>query len=152
MKKITILIIMTIGLSLNGWAMESHDARGKSMQVAGETKDMANSFKHEAVVKGLRAEFEVMSLASMGMTSEDGATHHIMVKFFNEESDSPSTRARGKIKVISPSGKERVIEMKDYQGVFAANLTFEDSGRYGVICLVKVDGEKRIYKFWYPHG
>lgn len=154
MKKTSILIAMIVGLSINGWAMENHNTHGKELQMTGEMKsnETMASFKQEAVSKGLRAEFEVMTLASMGMKSKDGATHHIMVKFMNEKNHASVKKAKGKIKVISPSGKEEIIEMKDYQGVFAANLTFKDSGKYGVICLVKVDGEKYIFKFWYPHG
>jgi hypothetical protein len=154
MKKASIVILLVIGLSTGGWAMEGHKSQGKEMQMTAEVtpNEGAGSFKHEGVAKGLRAMFEVMSLASMGMESEGGATHHIMVKFIDEDYKFPVTDVRGKMKVISPSGKERVIELKDYQGTFAANLTFRDSGKYGVICLVKVGGEKHIYKFWFTHG
>ena len=154
MKKAPIVTLLVIGLSINGWAMEGHKGQGKDMQMTGEVtvNEGTGSFKHEGVSKGLRAMFEVMSLASMGMKSEDGATHHIMVKFVDEDYHFPVTDVRGKMKVIDPSGKEKVIELKDYQGTFAADLTFKGSGKHGVICLVKVGGKKHIYKFWYTHG
>jgi hypothetical protein len=59
--------------------------------------------------------------------------------------------AVGKIKIISPSQKETVADLKDYSGTFAANVTFDEPGKYGVICLVKIDGKKPLYKFWYMH-
>ena len=31
-------------------------------------------------------------------------------------------------------------------------LTNKEKGKYGVICLFKVDGQKHLVKFWYPHG
>ena len=34
---------------------------------------------------------------------------------------------------------------------FAANFTFNKKDKYGVICLVKINEEKHIFKFWYPH-
>ena len=59
--------------------------------------------------------------------------------------------AIGKIKGISPSNKEQVQSLKDYNGILAANFTFEESGKYGVICLFKVNDQKKLFKFWYPH-
>ena len=55
----------------------------------------------------------------------------------------------GKIKVISPSGKEQTETLKDYSGVYAANFTFPEKGNYGVICLFKVGDQQHLIKFWY---
>jgi hypothetical protein len=75
-----------------------------------------------------------------------------MVKFFNDGMNHQIKDVAGKIKVVSPSGKEQVGSLKDYSGIYAANFTFSEKGKYGVICLFKVDGQKRLVKFWYPHG
>ena len=112
---------------------------------------MTGQFKHDMTVEGVKAEFQVMSLESMNMKDPDGATHHVMVKFINAESGEQLKTAVGKIKIIAPSKKETVADLKDYSGTFASNVTFDESGKYGVICLVKVDGKKPLYKFWYTH-
>ena len=57
----------------------------------------------------------------------------------------------GKVKVIAPSGKDQVEALKNYSGTFAANFTFDEKGKWGVICLFKVEGKTHTVKFWYPH-
>jgi hypothetical protein len=109
------------------------------------------TFKHEAVVDGIRAEFQVMSLADMNMTDPEGRTHHIMVKLDREGMDHPITDAVGKIKVIAPDKQEQTGVLKHYGDMMAANFTFGAPGKYGVICLFKENGEKHVVKFWYPH-
>jgi hypothetical protein len=113
-------------------------------------KDM-HTFKHQALVDGIQAEFQVMSLASMNMKDPQGSTHHIMVKLVNEGSDQPITDAIGKIKVIAPDKKEQTGVLKRYGDFLAANFTFDSPGKYGVICLFKENGQKHVVKFWYPH-
>jgi hypothetical protein len=93
-----------------------------------------------------------MSLASMNMTDPEGNTHHIMVKFIDEANKQPIDKAAGKIKVIDPEGKEQEGVLKDYGGIMAANFSFPKKGKYGVICLFKVDEKKRLVKFWYEKG
>jgi antitoxin component YwqK of YwqJK toxin-antitoxin module len=75
-----------------------------------------------------------------------------MVKFFDATSQSQIKNAMGEIRLISPSGKEHEEAMTNYGGILAANFTFDEKGKYGVICLFKVDGKKRLVKFWYPSG
>lgn len=131
-------------------AEEAHT--GHDMTEMEETsKSNSEAFKHEAVVDGVRAEFQVMSLASMNLTDESGATHHVMAKFIDEAGNKQIHQAEGKIKIISPSKKEQVKKVDNYNGIFAANFMFMEKGKYGVICLIKVDGEKKLFKFWYPH-
>jgi len=112
---------------------------------------MTGEFKQEMTVEGVKAEFQIMDLASMNIKDSDGATHHVMVKFSDAGSGEHLVQAVGKIKIISPSQKEAVVDLKDYSGTLAANVTFDETGKYGVICLAKVDGKKPLYKFWYPH-
>jgi hypothetical protein len=86
------------------------------------------------------------------MKDPEGNTHHIMVKVFPEGSDQPIQTVVGKVKVISPSQKETVADLKDYSGIYAANFKVEEPGQYGVICLLKVEDKKPLYKFWYAPG
>lgn len=141
----------SMGLSLAG---SSHEGHGEMSESHSDTVDhgvKGDTYTHHDVVEGVRAEFQVMSLASMNMKDQEGNTHHIMVKFFNDSMNHQIKDVVGKIKVIGPSGKEQVGSLKDYSGIYAANFTFGEKGKYGVICLFKVDGQKRLVKFWYPH-
>ena len=150
-------MFIVIGLvSLNfGTAGTSHEEHGKtdmSAPTAMESASPAGTFKHEAVDKNIRAAFQIMSLASMNMKDPNGATHHVMVKMINDSMNHPIKDAAGKIKIIGPDGKEQINKLKNYNGIFAGNFSFEKTGKYGVICLVNVDGEKHVFKFWYHHG
>ncbi len=147
--KTTILILITCAFfisALPAAAMQGHDDKDKS---AHTEDDMG--FKHDAVVDGVRSEFEIMSLASMNMKDDQGRTHHIMVKLFDESTKAEIKEAVGKIKIIAPDGSEQISPLKNYSGIFAANFTFADKGKYGVICLLKVNDQKRVVKFWYKH-
>ena len=157
MKKRLALFVMIIVLSFGSLVIgatnygDQNDSSG-SKSATMEHSQAGETFTHQEMVNGVRAEFQVMSLASMNMKDPEGNTHHVMVKLFHGNSKNQIKNAVGKVKVISPSGKERVETLKNYSGVFAANFTFVEKGKYGVICLFKVDGEKRLVKFWYPHG
>jgi len=132
----------------------SHKADDKShAQPSGKMDHAAvtGKFEHQMVDKQVRAEFQVMSLASMNMKDPDGATHHVMVKLYDNSNNQPVKEAVGKVKVIGPDKKEQVNGLKNYNGIFAANFTFNKKDKYGVICLVKINGEKHLFKFWYPH-
>ena len=112
---------------------------------------MGGTFKYEASEGGIDARFQVMSLASMNMTSDKGETHHIMVNFKETDGGAPIKDAVGKIKVIAPDKSEQVSPLKNYNGILAANFTFEEPGQYGVICLLKHQDKKQVFKFWYTH-
>lgn len=127
------------GHGASGWM--KHDSSMSGM----------NTYKHQAVVDGIQAEFQVMSLASMNMSDSEGRTHHIMVKLNKEGMDHPIADAVGKIKVIAPDKKEQTSVLKHYGDLMAANLTFDAPGKYGVICLFKENGRKHVVKFWYSH-
>lgn len=149
----TIITILSIAAFLfsgmSAVAMQGHDSQSKTAQPNSSMDDMG--FKHDTVVDGVRSEFQIMSLASMKMKDDQGKTHHIMVKLFNEKTKAEIKSAVGKIKIISPNGTEQIGTLKNYSGIFAANFTFADEGKYGVICLLKVDDQKRVFKFWYNH-
>ena len=145
-------------------AMKGHDshASGHDMQAdkqvdqgkedkAMDHSGMGGTFKHLASGGGIDAEFQVMSLASMNMTSDKGETHHIMVNLKEAEGGAAIKHAVGKIKVIAPDKTEQVSPLQNYNGILAANFTFKEPGKYGVICLLKNKDEKQVFKFWYHH-
>lgn len=161
---IAILIVCLAGVP--AMAMQGHDSHGsgsghdmksdKQMDhgAHGQTMDhsgMGGTFKHAASEGSIDAEFQVMSLASMNMTSDDGDTHHIMVNLKETDGGAPIKQAIGKIKVIAPDKTEQVSPLKNYSGILAANFTFKDPGKYGVICLLKNNDQKHVFKFWYHH-
>jgi hypothetical protein len=160
MKKIMsyfVAMVLIIGsVSSNLAAADApHEGHGKtdmSAPSAMESAGPTGTFKHEVVDKHIRAEFQIMSLASMNMKDPNGATHHVMVKLFHDSMNHPIKNAVGKVKVIGPHGMEQITGLKNYNGIFSANFTFGENGKYGVICLVIVDGEKHVFKFWYQHG
>ncbi|TKB28073.1 hypothetical protein FCL47_00860 [Desulfopila sp. IMCC35006] len=109
------------------------------------------TFKHAVMVDGIHAEFQIMELASMNMSDPEGRTHHVMVSFMKD--GQPVAQVVGKVKLIAPSGKEQIGDLKDFgSGVFAANFTIDEHGQWGVICLFKDMGGKHTVKFWYKHG
>ena len=109
------------------------------------------TFKHAVMVDGIHTEFQVMELAGMNMTDPEGKTHHVMASFMKD--GEKITKAVGKMKLISPSGKEQLADLKDFgSGVFAANFTIDEQGKWGVICLFKDMDGKHTVKFWYQHG
>lgn len=142
MKRIGLLVaLLCLVLSGNSMAMEG-------MEHGSDTKD--GEFTHSEMVGGMHTEFKVMDLASMNMKDPDGKTHHVMATFMR--GDNKVTKAVGKIKLISPSGKEQLSPLKDYgSGVFAANFTIDEPGKWGIICLFKEEGGKHTVKFWYDH-
>jgi len=159
MKKIIVffamfLIICSIVPNMT-IADTTHEGHGQTHMPAMTTKGNTSpigTFKYQAVVKHIRAEFQIMSLASMNMKDPNNATHHVMVTLFNESMNHPIKDAVGKVKVIEPNGNEQINSLKNYNGIFAANFKFIEKGKYGVICLVNIDGKKHLFKFWYHHG
>ena len=150
---IVLILVLSFGsLAIAGTAHQSQDHKSGSQPGTMKSGVTGDTFTHQAVVEGVRAEFKVMSLASMNMKDPEGNTHHVMVKFFDESSQNQIKNAMGKVTLIGPSGKERVETLKNYNGIFAANLTFTEKGKYEVISLFEVDGKKRLVKFWYPNG
>lgn len=142
MKTISLLVAL-ISLVLAGgtWGMEG-------MKDGGEQMD--DGFVHNATVDDVQAEFKVMDLASMNMTDPEGRTHHVMATFMRN--NEKITKVVGRIKLVSPSGKEQIADLKDYgSGIFAANFTIDEPGKWGVICLFKEGGGSHTVKFWYPH-
>ena len=127
----------------------------KAMAEHGEGKmtgmTHGDTFKHHAVVEGMGADFQIMSLAVMNMKDPEGNSHHIMVKLHNDTTKDPVKDAIGNMKVIGPNEQTQTNSLKNYGGIYAANVTFDEPGKYGIICLIKVGEKKHLYKFWYQH-
>lgn len=145
--------LVSVNMGIAGPAThEGHGQPHTQGAAAMEKTSPEGTFTHEAVINHVRAKFQIMSLKSMNMKDPNGATHHVMVDLFHDSTNHPIKDAVGKVKIIDPNGKEQINPLKNYNGIYAANFTFENNAKYGVICLVKVDGESHVFKFWYPHG
>ncbi len=142
MKNWVIIVTCTVLLyAVNSFAMQGMDHG---------SEQKGDTFVHEEMTDGIHAEFKVMELAAMNMVDPDGKTHHVMASFM--KNDEKITKAVGKIKIISPSGKEETADLKDYGGgAFAANFNIDENGKWGIICLFKDEDGKHTVKFWYPH-
>lgn len=142
MKRILALIaILNLTFILSAHAMQGMDHG---------SKQDGDTFEHTMMVDGIHTQFKVMDLASMNMTDPEGKTHHVMVTLSKDE--AKITKAVGKIKLVSPSGKEQLGTLKDFgSGIFAANFTIDEPGKWGIICLFKDDSGKHTVKFWYDH-
>lgn len=142
MNRITMIaVVMSLVLASSVMAMEGMDH-------GSETKD--GTFMHKAMAEDVHAEFQVMELASMNMKDPEGNTHHVMATF--KRGDEKIDKIAGKVKLVSPSGKEQLATLKDFgSGIFAANFTIDEPGKWGVICLFKEPQGQHTVKFWYPH-
>lgn len=159
MKKIISLIAMFLFicsvLSNPATAGTAQEENGKTNMPAPNKMEHTSStgaFKQEVVVNHIRSEFQIMSLAGMNIKNSEGSTHHVMVKLYDKSGDQLVKNIVGKVKVIGPDESEQINGLKNYNGTFAANFTFSKKGKYGIICLVKIDDKKHLFKFWYPHG
>lgn len=145
--KITLIaVLITLFLATGSLAMKGMDH--DNMSHGSENVD--GTFIHAAMAGDTHAEFQVMDLASMNMTDPAGNSHHVMATFIRngEKLDN----IVGKVKLVSPSGKEQLASLEDFgSGVFAANFTIDEPGKWGVICLFKAGQEQHSVKFWYPH-
>ena len=137
--------------SLAGAQHQGHDMSSHGAGGMGQTQS-SGTYTHQVVDQGVRAEFQVMSMASMNMKDAGGATHHIMVKFVREGTNEQIRNVMGRVRVVSPSGKEQVATLKDYSGMYAANFSFTEKGKYEVTCVFKADEQQHLVKFSYPQG
>jgi hypothetical protein len=158
MKRIFILTTMFLMLGPGLAGLVAADSTGKNhdkKDTAHGDMDMSTpkgNFQHTMTEKQVRADFQIMSLADMNLKDQDGNTHHVMVKLFDASKKDPLKAAIGKVKIIGPDKSEQSATLTSYNGIFAANFKFKQTGKYGVICLLKVNGETHLFKFWYPYG
>jgi hypothetical protein len=137
--------------SLAGAQHQGHDMSSHGAGDMGPAQS-SGTYTHQVLDQGVRAEFQIMSMASMNMKDPGGATHHIMVNFVREGKNEQIRNAIARIRVVSPSGKEQVETLKDYSGMYAANFSFPEKGKYEVTCVIKADDKQHVIKFWYPHN
>ena len=143
------LLFAAASLIFAGSSMAMEKMKGmEGMDHGDSAKD--GSFTHTEMAGDIHAEFKVMDLAGMHMTDPEGKTHHVMATF--TRNDEKITNIAGKVKLISPSNKEQIAALKDFGGgIFAANFTIDEPGKWGIICLFTDGTEKQTVKFWYPH-
>jgi hypothetical protein len=149
---VTVLILMLTWSSASFADRAHQDHSDSSRSVTVEHGQGEGTFTHQTTAEGVRAEFQVMSLASMNMQDPKGNTHHVMVKLFNETSQTQIKNATGQIRIIGPSGKERKETLTNYNGILAASFTFDEKGKYKMIFVFDGDGKKGEITFWYPGG
>ena len=148
------IVVLMLALSPGRFALAASDHQNHtdtSTSGSMEHGQTSGTFTHLATADGVRAEFQVMSLASMNMKDPKGNTHHIMVKLFNETSQTQIKSATGQIRIIGPSGKEQEETLTNYNGILAASFTFDEKGKYRLICVFDADGKKREVNFSYPN-
>merc|ERR1711879_21780 len=129
-----------------------HDMSEKKMDHSSMAQDGAKSghFKHADMADGIHTAFQIMSLASMKMKDPEGKTHHIMVSF--SQNNQRMKAVVGDIKVVSPSGKDQVGELKHFGGgMYAVNFTFDEVGEWHVSCHFRVQASEHTINFAYPH-
>lgn len=137
------VVLAIVGLMLTGNAMAM-----EGMDHGASTAD--GNFTHSAMAGDMHTEFKVMDLASMNIKDPDGKTHHVMATFMRN--GEKVSKVVGKVKVVSPSKKEQIADLKDYGGgVFAANFTIDEPGKWGIVCLFKDSQGQQTVKFLYPH-
>jgi len=102
----------------------------------------------EVLVEGVKVTFQIMAndehrkmLKEMKMKEdvESGTTHNITLTLKDEKTQKEITDAQVTMKVIDPTGKDQVKDMK-YEGAmksFDAYFALPDKGKYQVIVLVK---------------
>ena len=159
MKKIiTAIMLAGLFIATNGGAMDGMQhgtatkpaAEGSHDAMQHGSTSMDDKFMHSVMADDVHTEFQIMDLASMNMKDPEGKTHHVMVTFMRD--DKKIETLAGKVKLIAPSGKEQIADLKDYGGGnFAANFTIDEPGKWGVICLFKEDNGKHTVKFWYEN-
>jgi hypothetical protein len=97
---------------------------------------------------GIHVQFQIMSLAGIKISDPEGKTHHVMASFMKD--DAKIEKAVGKIKLIAPSGKEQLGDLRNYGGsAFVANFNINEPDKCGKICLFKDETGKHTVKFWY---
>lgn len=142
MKSIFMLLsVVSVIFSSSLMAMEG-------MEHGSTTAD--GTFTYSAMAGAIHTEFKVMDLPSMNMKDPDGKTHHVMATFMRN--GDKISNIVGKVKLVAPSKKEQIGVLKDYGGgVYAANFTVDEPGKWGIICVFKDEKETHTVKFWYPH-
>lgn len=143
MKQLMLLAVTIVAVMFGSTAMAMEDMDHGSERTDG-------TFKHATMAGDIHAEFKVMSLTAMNMKDSSGNTHHVMASFTRD--GAKITKIAGKVKLISPSGEEQLAPLKDFgSGVFAANFTIDEPGKWGVVCVFKDEEGRQIVKFRYPH-
>ena len=142
------LVSIFILVFMAGTGQDDNEMENRG-DIASDKNKGDGTFKHNMTMDGVKAEFQIIDLESMNMKDSNGATHHVIVKFFKADTSKRIKKGLGNIKVIAPSKEASVASFRNYKGIYAANFKFIGPGKYRVICHAKVDEKNRLYKFWY---
>jgi hypothetical protein len=151
MKKLLAVSSLLLGLAVPFAAIAAdHEGHG------GHAMEHKSSAAHEEVVDGVKATFEVKTMADamkeMGMEMPKGVkeTHHISVTFKDTKSGKALTEGTVAVKVQNPDKTAQNKDMSGMHGHFGADFDLSKAGKYGVMCkFVLKDGKTRQAKFWY---
>ncbi|MBM9514971.1 hypothetical protein [Desulfogranum marinum] len=149
---VVLFMFATAASAMKDMNHSGHDMSDEKMDHSSMAQDGAKSghFKHADMADGIHTTFQIMSLASMKMKDPEGKTHHIMVSF--SQNNQRMKAVVGDIKVVSPSGKDQVGELKHFGGgMYAVNFTFDEVGEWHVSCHFRVQASEHTIKFAYPH-
>lgn len=113
--------------------------------------ESGGKFNYSMTKDGVIAKFLIINLENMNMKDPSGATHHVMVRFFNANTGTQLEKVSGDIEFVSPSKEIFVASIRDYKGVYAANISFIQLGKYKIVCHAKIDKKNPLYQFWYNY-
>ena len=143
-------------MQMGGMEMEKEKKEPSKMVMTPKS-----AFVKEVLLEGVKAKFEVMTMAEHKKMMEDmkmkmemgdkSATHHIAVTFYDEKTGKETGSAQVKMKVVSPGKKDQIKmltympEMKHYGNDF----TLSEKGRYEIMILFKIGDKERKGGIYY---
>jgi len=136
--------------------MAGMEGEKKSESALGQETSPNRSF----LLEGVKASFSIMAMAEhkkmlkdmkMKVEVDPQATHNIAVTLTDTRSNQPIKDAAVKMKVIGPKGKEeiKVLDPIPAMNQYAGDFTLREKGRYQIMILFKVGGQKRAAGFYY---
>jgi hypothetical protein len=145
MKKMMILILMTMLIPMTSMAMQEMESKNGAMKMEQGSMGMEGVLLlQEEVVDGVKA-------AAHLMDGKDGMGKMLMLMFTDEKSGAMISSGRVAVKVVSPDEKvgDAQMMMKS-KGMFGAAVQFEQKGIYHFNVGTKLeDGVKRSFKFYH---
>ncbi len=153
-------ISLMVSLLLAWPAMAQHDhgahgGHGTPGPPAGHQEPAMKMTNTDVLADGVQVTFMVMAnemhrgmLAQMKMKDdvEPGTTHDIMVLLRDEKTGREFTDLRVTLKVVGPDDKEQVKpgNYKSMMRTYDAYFNLKEPGRYQVLVLFEIGGQKRV--------
>ncbi len=114
----------------------------------------------EVLVEGVKVTFQIMAnadhrkmLKDMKMKDdiEAGSTHNVTVVLTDQETQKPITEASVSMKVVDPTGKDQIKNLK-YEGSmksYDAYFNLPQKGKYEILVLIKSGDQKKTAGVYY---